>query len=121
MHSSPPGGSPSLCPVWGALQSLLRSRKKCTNAFHFFRRTRSRVLHFVLEKTNLYRATKKWHAAIKKEGLVLFLNVSTETVSFYMFAKILFISLGGVSQRAWLTQSSFGFTLLEVPEMFRAP
>lgn len=68
----------------------------------------------------LCAATRKWHAVIK-EGLVLFRSVSTETVSFYMVTTVLFVSLGGVSQGAWLTRSSFGFALLEVPEMFRAP
>lgn len=51
----------------------------------------------------------------------MFCSVSTETVSSYMVTTVLFIRLGGVSQGAWLTQSSFGFALLEVPEMFRAP
>lgn len=109
-HSSPPRHSPSLCPVRGAQHSLLRSRKKCTNAFLGEQKTGS-YISFYRKPVCLYLATKKWHAVIKKEGLVLFLSVSTEMVSFYMFAKILFISLGGVSQRAWLTQSSFGFTL----------
>lgn len=122
-HSPPPRHSPSLgpCPARAAQQSLLCSWKNAQMLSTFLREQNpGSYISFYTKPIWLCAATRKWHAVIK-EGLVLFRSVSTETVSFYMVTTVLFISLGGVSQGAWLTRSSFGFALLEVPEMFRAP